>query len=219
MTLSQALFHQQTFFAIVLYCIAVIMALYLFTYIHKKLDNNLLQYAWDKIGVPLIRACLIVGLILLVYPVNFGIESAPSIHDLLAVDGKRTNFLVNIIFLLTFAFPLIPVLGKWEELIIPLQGILASMIIFRWLCHQLEIEHYSLFPDINTWFFILIISLITHWLAKYVSAEFGEYLDELYHREGFQVLVFKAVVLIMQSPVIFIFGLALGKQLSQELFS
>lgn len=118
------------------------------------------------------------------------------------------------IFLLTFFFPLLPVIRKWEELIIPLQGILASMIIFSWLCQESGIENYSLFPNFKTLGFILIISLITHWLAKYFAEHFGEYFDKLYDREGFQILIFKAVVLIMQSPVIFIFGIYLGKQIS-----
>jgi len=214
MTLSQSLFHPQTIFAFFLYSISVIVALFLFSFIHEKLNHHLLQYAWDKTGIPFIRTFLIIGLILLIYPINFGIESAPSINELLAADSKRSSLLINMIFLLTFFFPLIPIIGKWEELIIPLQGILASMIIFRWLCNGMSIENYTLFPDFKTISFIIIISLFTHWLAKHFASMFGEYLDNLYHREGFQTLIFKAVVLIMQSPVIFIFGLYLGKQIS-----
>lgn len=114
---------------------------------------------------------LMIAFILLVYPVNFGIGTAPSIQKLLSLNAQRSSFLINMIFLLTFVFPLVPVIKKWEELIIP---------------------------------------LLTHWLAENI----GEYLDKLYHREGFQILIFKAVVLIMQSPVIFIFGIYLGKQIT-----
>ncbi len=213
MTLSQILFHQQLIFSIFIYCISVVIALFIFTFIHDKSNNLFTRFCLDKIGLPLIMALLMIGFILLVYPINFGIESAPSIHELLAKDGKRSNFIINMVFLLTFFFPLIPVIGKWEELIIPLQGILASIIIFNWLCQGLEIENYSLFPDFKTICFILIVSLITHWLAKYLAAHCGAYLDKLYHREGFQILIFKAVILIMQSPVIFIFGIYLGKQI------
>jgi hypothetical protein len=213
MTLSQILFHQQTIFAIFSYCISVIIALFVFTFVLDKSNNNFTRFIWDKIGLPLIMAILMIGFILLVYPINFGIGSAPSINELLSINDKRSSFLINMIFLLTFVFSLIPVLKKWEELIIPLQGIIASMIIFRWLCQGLGIENYSLFPDAKTISFILIISLITHWLAKYLAEHFGDYLDKLYHREGFQILIFKAVVLIMQSPVIFIFGSYLGKQI------
>ena len=214
MTISQILFHQQTIFAFFVYFISVILAMVLFTFVHIKSNHPLLNYCWDKIGLPLIKTVLILIFILLVFPINFGIESAPSISELLAQNDKRTNFLLNIIFLLTFFFPLIPVIGKWEELIIPLQGILASMIIFSWLCQSLKVENYSLFPDGITLLLIFIISFITHKLAGYLAIHFGHYLDQLYHREGFQELVFKGVVLIMQSPVIFIFGHYLGQQLT-----
>ncbi len=214
MTLSHLLFHQQTIFAIFIYCVSVIISLTIFAYVQDISNNLLTRFLWDKIGLPFIMALLMIGFILLVYPLNFGIDSAPSINELLSVDNKRTDFLINMIFLLTFFFPLIPVIGKWEELIIPLQGILASMIIFRWLCQGTGIEKYSLFPDFKTIGFILIMSMVTHWLAKYFAANLGEYLDKLYNREGFQVLTFKAVVLIMQSPVIFIYGTYLGKQIS-----
>jgi hypothetical protein len=106
------------------------------------------------------------------------------------------------------------VVGKWEEFIIPLQGILASMIIFTWLCKSLNIETYTLFPDIKTITFIFIISFFTHKLAIYAAEHIGTYLDELYDREGFKIFVFRGIILIMQSPVIFIFGLYLGKQLT-----
>jgi hypothetical protein len=215
MTLSQILFHQQTIFAIFIYCISVIIALFIFAFVQDKSNNIVTRHLWDKVGLPLIMTCLMIGFILLIYPINFGMNSAPPINEIIAIDGKRSNFLINMIFLLTFFFPLIPIIGKWEELIIPLQGVLASVIIFRWLCQELGIERYSLFPDFRTLSFIIIISLVAHWLAKYFAAHFGEYLDKLYHREGFQILIFKAVIMIMQSPVIFIFGIYLGKQISK----
>ncbi len=214
MALSQILFHQQTIFAIFIYCISIVITIPAFVFIHDKLDNTFLQLCWKKIALPLIRVFLIIGFILLIYPINYGINSAPSINELLVVDDMRSSFLINVIFLLTFFFPLVPVLGKLDELTIPLQGILCSMIIFSWLCQQLNIENYSLFPDLKTIAFIILISFISHWLAKFLAEHTGDYFDQMFHREGFQLLIFKAVILIMQSPVIFIFGIYLGKQLN-----
>jgi hypothetical protein len=213
MTLNQILTHHQTVFSFFIYCISIILILPTFAYIHDKLDDRMLQYCWDKIGIPLLRTFLIIGFILLVYPINFGILSAPTINELLFVDEMRSSFLINIIFLLTFIFPLIPVIGKWEELIIPLQGILCSSIIFNWLCQGMNLEQYSLFPGAKTIGLLIVISFITHWLADYLSKHFGAYFDQLFDREGFNVLIFKSVILIMQSPVIFIYGVSLGKQL------
>lgn len=213
MTLAQTIFHQHTLFAFFVYVLSIIIVLPLFVFIHDKLNNNFLQFCWDKIGIPLIRAFLIIGFIVLIYPINFGLDSAPPIGELLSVNDKRSSFLINMIFLLTFLFPLIPLLGKLEELTIPLQGILCSMIIFSWLCQRLNIDNYSLWPDFKVFVLIILMSLATHCLAKHFSAFTGDYLDELFHREGFKTLIFNAVVLIMQSPVILIFGIYLGDQI------
>lgn len=213
MTLTQSIFHQHTLFALFVYGLSIVIVLPLYVFIHDKLNNNFLQVCWDKIGMPLIRAFLIIGFILLIYPINFGLDAAPSINELLSVDDKRSSFLINMIFLLTFLFPFIPLLGRLDEFTIPLQGILCSMIIFSWLCQGLNIQDYSLFPDFKVLALIILMSVATHWLAKHVSEYTGDYLDKLFHREGFKTLSFKAVVLIMQCPVIFIFGIYLGKQI------
>ena len=213
MTLSQILLHHQTIFALFIYCLCVITAIPLFEWIHDRLDNYALQFFWDKIGAPLLRTFLIIVFILLIYPVSFGLETAPAINSLLTTGKMRMDFLINMIFILTFLFPLIPVIGKWEEFIIPLQGILASMILFKWLCQSLNIENYSILPEASIFIPIIIISLITHWLANHLSEYIGHRLDNIFDREGFNILVFRCVLLIMQCPVIFLFSSSLGKQL------
>ena len=177
MTLSQILLHHQTVFALFLYCLCVILSIPLFEWIHDRLDNYALQFFWDKIGAPLLRTFLIIVFIVLIYPINFGLESAPAISELFNSDNTRIDFLINMIFMLTFLFPLIPVIGKWEEFIIPLQGMLASMILFKWLCQTLNIEHYSIFPEASIFIPIIIISLITHYLAAHLSEYIGQRLD------------------------------------------
>lgn len=213
MPLNQILTHQQTLFALFIYCISIVVAIPVFELIHTRLDNYFLQMMWDKIGAPLLRTFLIIGFIILVYPLNYGIDNAPGIQHLLNIEQLRINFLINIIFLLTFFFPIIPIIGKWDELIIPLQGIICTMIIFGWLCQSLQINDYYLLPGISVFVSILLISLITHWIAEFLSHFIGGYLDILFDREGFKIVVFRCVLLLMQSPVIFIFGIALGKQL------
>jgi hypothetical protein len=185
-----------------------------FAFIQGKMNNNFSSFCWEKIGLSFIKTLLIIGFILVVYPINYGLETAPSITELLNKEETRSNFLINIIFLLTFFYPLIPIIGKWEEFIIPLQGVFASMIIFIWLCSGTGIDNYKLFPDLKTIIIILLISFVSHWIAKHLSVHIGEYFDKLYNREGFQILIFKAVILIMQSPVVFIYGLYLGNQIS-----
>jgi hypothetical protein len=51
--------------------------------------------------------------ILMAYPTIFGIVDAPPLAALFNENATRVNYLVNMFFLTTLLFPLIPVIGKW----------------------------------------------------------------------------------------------------------
>ena len=212
MTIYQTLSHQQTVFALFCYCLGIIIVIPVFEKIHERLDHHVLQYYWDKIGMPMLRTMLMLVFIALVYPLNFGLDSAPPFNEIITAQKTRLDFLINIVFLLSLIYPVIPVIGKADELMIPLQGVLASIILFRWLCAHLACEQYSLFPGGGVLLAILVFAFITHWLAKYLAEHVGAFLDRTFHRAGYQLLVFQGVVMIMQSPVIFIYGITLGNQ-------
>ncbi len=192
---------------------SIIICIPVFENIHERLDHHALQYLWDKVGMPMLRSMLMVMFIALVYPLNFGLEAAPPFNEIIAAQKTRLDFLINLVFLITFIYPAIPGIGKADELMIPLQGMMASAIMFRWLCQHLNCDQYSLLPGAGVLLAILIFAFITHWLAKYLSEHTGKFLDQTFHREGYQILVFQGVVMIMQSPVIFIYGMELGNQI------
>ncbi len=213
LTLTQSFFHHQTLFAFIAYSIAVLVLLPAFYLVHEKLNHHYLQAMWDKIGMPLLRTVILIGFILLIYPLNYGLAQAPALSELMGSDNSRRDFLVNIVFLLTFLYPFIPLLGKSEEFIIPLQGILCSMILFRWLCQALGVNDYSLIVNLSTFLIIICIAFLTHWLAKHLSAYLGQHLDNTLNRQGFVILSFHAIIMIMQSPIIFLYSQSLGHQL------
>ena len=114
--------------------------------IYDRLEHPLLQWKWDHIAMPLLEVALMVLFIILAYPVIFGVQDAPSIISLFSKDELRINYLVNLLFVISLLFPLIPIIGNWYELILPLQGIAASMMIFSWLTASVSVTDYSFWP-------------------------------------------------------------------------
>ncbi|MEM7026613.1 MAG: hypothetical protein AAF410_00125 [Pseudomonadota bacterium] len=214
MSLFQSLTETQTLFALICYCLSILIALPLFETIHEKIEQGSMQYIWNKIGMPIVRALLLMLFILLAYPVSFGLERAPALSELMNVESERMNIMFNLLFLITFIYPIVPIIGKADALMIPLQGMIALIILFYWLAEKVALKEYSLLPDPGTGSIIIVLCALTYFFAKHISIFLGQWLDNTFHREGYQVLVFHAVIMIMQTPVIYLYGHALGKQLN-----
>ena len=213
MSLMQSITSFTTIFAFMIYTLCILIALPFFEKIHEKLEHHFLQFAWDRVGMPVLRTCLLLLFLFLVYPLNFGITEAPALTEVINVDSGRLDLIFNLLFIVTFVYPVIPIIGKADALMIPLQGIVASILLFRWLCELLLLQHYTLLPSAMSIFAIVFISIIGYFVARFVSEHAGEWLDHITHREGYQILIFQAVLMILQSPIIFIYGHAIGEQL------
>ncbi len=152
--------------------------------------------------------------ILMAYPVIYGIEQAPSLSILLSEDDLRINYLINLIFIVSLLFPLIPILGNWHELVLPLQGIAASMMIFSWLVSGLGVSEYSFWPGWEVVLGCLALGVFTHWLGVQISQLIGHKLDKAFNVIDSGELFARGLILLFQSPVILIFSTSLGRQLS-----
>ena len=213
MSIIQIIFSQDLIIANLVYLISILVLLPLFAWIHKRLNHVSLIWSWDHVGMPLLRAALMVVFIFIAYPVIFGIKNAPALAMLLAEDEMRIHYLINVIFVITLLFPVIPVLGRWNEFILPAQGIAASMFLFSWMTGSLGIKDVSYWPGIDTLACILVIAIFTHLLAVRVSRHLGYFLDRTCNVLNSGKILYMGVILFMQSPSILIFSLALGKQL------
>ncbi|MBT7952188.1 MAG: hypothetical protein HN764_11230 [Gammaproteobacteria bacterium] len=214
MSIISIVFSTEFIIATASYAIIIMLALPCFDRIHRVLEHSLLQWSWDKIGMPFLRAVLMLLFLLLSYPVIFAISDAPPVIALLDNDELRVNYLINLIFVVTLLFPLIPVLGKWEELILPAQAITASAMLFSWLAADLGFKNIHYWPGIITVISILVIAFLSHWLALAVSHFLGDAIDEKFSVEHAGHLLSRALVLFMQSPAILLYGSALGRQLN-----
>lgn len=209
----QIIFSADFMIAMLVYGIAIIICMPLFDRIHNSLNHSTLQWSWDHIGMPLLQAGLMVLFIVIAYPLIFGLKDAPSITSLIVQEELRLNHLINLIFILTLLFPLIPVIGTWGELVLPIQGIVACMLIFSWLADQRGLAQYSFWPGLEVIFYCLILAIITHWLAINLSRFIGHKFDETFNVTDSGELFSRSLVLFMQSPVILLFSTGLGKQL------
>ncbi len=199
--------------ALSIYSLLVILTLRYLGNIHKHLTHSVLQWPWANIGLPLLRSGLMLIFILMAYPTIFGIVDAPPLAALFDENATRMNYLVNILFLTTLLFPLIPVIGKWEELILPVQAIAASSVLFSWTATEMGISTVHYWPGFLTTGFILLWAFITHWLARAGSQYLGEAIDSKYNVTYSGELLSRGILLILQSPAILIFSVALGRQL------
>jgi len=213
MSFIQIILSADFIIATVIYGIAILIILLLSERIHNILDHGVLQWNWDHIAIPLLQVALMVLFIFIAYPVIFGIKDAPSIFLLLSSGKLRINNLINLLFILTLLFPLIPVIGNWRELILPLQGIVASMIVFSWLAHALQIEHINYWPGFDIIGYVILVAIVTHWLAVTISQQIGHKFDEAFDIADSGSLFARCLIIFMQSPAILLVSRALGQQL------
>lgn len=221
MSLSEALLHPSILLAFGAYAVTAAVLLWATSRFAMYIDDMPANHWWYKtfsgwylqhVWIPLIRVFSIIAFILLAYPVVLGLGKAPSIFDLLNT-GNRFNTLLNVLFFVTLGLSLLPVLDRLHALVLPLQGIAAVLLLVSWLLPALG------FPDINFWphnrllITLLIMALISHWLALKTAEIAGNWLDKRFNRAGFKILVYQVTLLLFQAPIILSYALYLGGQL------
>ncbi|MGK0298741.1 MAG: hypothetical protein ACI9XC_002364 [Gammaproteobacteria bacterium] len=213
MSIFEIILSQQFLVALLIYGILIAIIFPLSEHVYRRLQNSVLEWMWDHIAMPLIQAGMLMFFVLLTYPVIFGIEHAPAISLLLSQDDLRINHLVNLLFIISLLFPLVPVVGNWNELILPVQGIAGSMMIFSWMVSSLGVTQYSYWPGWDVMLYCMVLGVITHWLAILVAHFIGNKIDKFYNVLGSGELFSRGLILLLQSPVILLFSAGLGRQL------
>lgn len=177
------------------------------------LISPVLIWQWEHIATPLLRILLLLLFIALGYPLIFGIQEAPGLWALLTSEHANTRNLVNLLFLIAILFPLIPVIGNWQALVLPMQGILASAIVFSWLAREQGMITISYWPGIPVFILIVVMAWLTHYLALRLAHLTGHRLDMALHLRDSGEFIARSTILVLQSPAILIYSLALGHQM------
>jgi len=179
-------------------------------------DANVNEWMLERIFIPLARAIALMIFILLCYPILFGITQAPSLESLLTSGSHRINLLMNVLFVLPLMFSLVPVFGRIPALLLPIQGIAGSTLVFSWMQaatpHSREI-HYI--PGLSIVIVILLMALITHRLAKWLSVFISDYINDRYQILDSEKIIYRILIVATQLPVILVYTRGLGAQLIQ----
>jgi hypothetical protein len=176
-------------------------------------DVSISEWLFEKIFIPLFRALELMIFILLTYPVLFGLNEAPPISELLAAGSHRINTLLNILFVLPLLFPLLPVFGRIPSLLLPIQGIAGSTLIFSWMQAALQLEHIHYMPGLIIVAVIILLAILSHTIARWIASHISQGVNRFFHIDDGQIIVYRIVVVIAQLPVILIYTTGLGGQL------
>jgi hypothetical protein len=214
MTLLETLLHPQLLLALALFAlISVVVEVLAYQLLSVVAEVAASGWLMQHVVVPAARALALVTFILVAYPVLYGVEIAPGMSVLLAAEQLRLSNLFNIIFLLSLLLPLIPVFSRWPALVLPIQGIAAASMVFRWWAATQPQVDIHFWPGWSTVFSLLVLAFITHEVAKHLAHHLEKKLDALIERQGSGRLIYRTVVMVLQVPVILLYTLSLGQQL------
>jgi hypothetical protein len=166
------------------------------------------------LGVPLMRAGLVLGFVYFSYPALFGLREAPGIHLLLAANEARTSTVLGVMYGLALLAPVLPLFYSHPEFVLPLQGILATAFLFKWMTSYLHITAVSIWPGIDLAVVIALAAYLAHRIGRRAGFHTGDAVDSLSERRGFDALLTHVVTLQAQLPVIVIYAAGLGRQIA-----
>lgn len=162
--------------------------------------------AWlsEHVFIPLAEVLTLLVFLLLAYPAPYGLADAPGIVSLLSPDGRVTD-LINLLFLLSLLLPLLPGLSRLPGVVLLVQALAATALLFHWLAAGLQME-VSLAPGWLALGLILVWAWAGQRLVRRLAPMQGEDLTLgrilHWHLTG-----------AVQLPAILIYGQSLGRQL------
>ncbi len=180
-----------------------------------RLDRHVQQspvteWIVEHIGLPWARAVALLVFIAVAYPALFGLAGAPPLGTVLGAGDGRANVLLNIAFIVSLLLPLLPLLGQLRGVVLPLQAIAMSTLLFHWLTMELHTAEPHYWPGWETVATLLLLAPLTQWLAYQTNRLAGAWFEL---REGYGNLLYDGLLLLFQVPVILVYTLGLGEQL------
>ena len=181
--------------------------------LYESLENESGLWLWRHVYAPMLRAATLLFFILVAYPTLYGLTEAPSVTSLLAAEEGRFGHILGIVFLLTLALPLLPVLGPIPALVLPVQGVVTAALLYHWLAQGLGAEHINYWPGARVALGIIALSLAAYWLAIHGARLIEQAGQKLFDVADLGELARESLVLVAQAPAVILYGMALGGQL------
>ena len=201
--------------AIIIFVLLAILEPTLESWLHRLLaTNQLLQWCWDQLVAPLLRAGILIMLVYLAYPEIFNLGVAPTIGELIAEQQEHTSSLLSMLCLTGFLTTFIPKLGLKSEIILTIQACLLCGLLFSALTNYLGVTTTTLWPGIDIFLLIVCVAYFGHRLSQIIAKTHGNRLDSLLRTQGSGLVIASAIKLLTQVPIILLFGQGLGRQLT-----
>ncbi len=182
--------------------------------LQTNLESDSGHWLWQHVYAPLLRAATLLFFILMAYPTLYGLAEAPAVTALLTAEEGRFGHILGIVFVLSLALPLLPVLGALPALMLPMQGMVAAALLFHWLATSLGAENVRLWPGGGVALGVVALSATAYWLAGH-GARLAEHTGHrLFDVADLGELARETLVLLFQAPAIVLYAMALGSQLS-----
>lgn len=177
-------------------------------------NNGAFDWCWERLLYPLLRAALIMALVIALYPALFGLSDAPELQRLFALGHARLNTLLGVLFLFTLALPALPVLSRHAAFVLPLQGIMATAIIYSWLADYLGVTLSAIVPGPMLITTLFVLAWTAWRLAQFSAEAIGARLDAATNVSGTRIVLGQGLLLLAQGPIIVIYGYTLGRQIA-----
>lgn len=215
MNFIDALCDSRVLFSIGVHAVLAALEPWLEFWIERRFhDNPPALWLREHVGLPLLRAACVVLFVYLAYPALFGLREAPSLATLLAAHENGTSTVLGVAFLVALAAPVLPLFQRHPELVLPVQGVLATAFVFDWLTGYLHITAATVWPGLDVLLLMGVTAWLMHRLAHHAGRRIGALADATTDSSGYEALVVHVVTLLAQLPVILVYSTTVAAQIA-----
>ena len=178
--------------------------------ITKAQEVNSPTWVFETILCPIIRIMVLFIIVSQVYPLIDANAARTGLWSIL-FEQQQFSHLINILFFAGLLLSFIPVLSH-PVFALPIQSILTIALVFHWQ-YSGSIVSLHLFPSMATILKITIYMVLAYYVTGELSRHIARALDSRYAVSGSIRLVSDAIYLVLQIPVMLVYGSFLELQL------
>jgi hypothetical protein len=181
-----------------------------FWLLHKAQEVDSSVWILEQVVCPIIRIVVLLIIVSLVYP---AIDNQ-STFEFWRILGQREQFndLLNILFVIGLGLAFIPLLSH-PVIALPIQSMLTIALVFSWQ-HADAGQSLTLLPSLTLLLKILGYMLLAYLVTRESSILLSRWIDRRFALDGSIRLVSDTIYLVLQIPVMLIYGSYLKSQLA-----
>jgi hypothetical protein len=181
-----------------------------FWLLHKAQQVDSSVWILEQVVCPIIRIVVLLIIVSLVYPAI----DKQSTFEFWRMLGQREQFndLLNILFIVGLGLAFIPLLSH-PVIALPIQSMLTIALVFSWQ-HADAGQSPTLLPSLTLLLKIFGYMLLAYLVTRESSILLSRWIDRRFALDGSIRLVSDAIYLVLQIPVMLIYGSYLKAQLA-----